>query len=338
MNSSLPSAWQQCHDAFLQAAQERSGSVKSRDAYASILRLFFTDAGKPCDAYSRADVQAFLRSGSHGRYDAGRPVSVATRNGRLSCLTSFYRFASNYLVDGQPLFPGIAPTTGLYYLKPDVHYRAMSATELEKFFACIPDTLTGLRDRAFFATIFWTARRLSEVLRLRYGDMEPALIASESGPARPGILYRYTGKGHSREIKTKELPAPAHQAIETYLRRSGRLDCIQPNEPLFCAIYPGRGRKHRRRVALTHSYIEDQFHVYIRAAGLDDARHLTIHSLRHTAARLRRQSGSTLEQIKELLDHTSLQTTDRYLLVQAGEIDPGASMLERKFGALGATG
>ena len=154
----------------------------------------------------------------------------------------------------------------LRYLKPPIRYRAMSADELLRLFAAIPDTLAGFRDRALFLTIFWTARRKSEILRLKWGDIEAVTFPD----GRSGYIYRYTGKGASREIRTAELPGPAYQAIVAYLSRTNRYPGIQPGEPLFCAIYPGRVRKDRGRVPLSGATVNDAFKGYIRAAGLED--------------------------------------------------------------------
>jgi integrase/recombinase XerD len=327
----LPAPWQAVADAFLRSMQERSGSVMSRDKYENILSLFFADATKPPDAYTRADVQAFLDHGSFGRWNTGAPVGVSCRNARLSALRSFYIFAVAYDSDNPSLLPGATPVRGFRYIKPALRYRAMSAEELQRFFSVIPDTLSGSRDRALFLVYFWTARRHAEIARLQWGDIEQATIIDTDEHAHEGFVYRYVGKGHSREVKTKELPEPAHNAIMAYLARAGRLETIALEDPVFCSVYPGRGRQHRRLVPLTAPHVCARFRVYRDLAGLNDSRRLTVHSLRHTSARLRRQSGSTLEYIKELLDHTSLQTTDLYLSVQVGESDPGAALMQAKY-------
>ena len=76
------------------------------------------------------------------------------------------------------------------------------------------------------------------------------------------------------------------------------------------------------------------FRGYVRAAGLEDERHLSIHSLRHSACRLRFQAGEDIVSLKNLLNHSSLQTTDLYLRRLVGMVDHGASLLEKKFPAL----
>jgi len=40
---------------------------------------------------------------------------------------------------------------------------------------------------------------------------------------------------------------------------------------------------------------------------------LTVHALRHTAAKLRRPSGASLESVQAVLGHANIATTARYL-------------------------
>lgn len=337
MNSSLSPAWQQCHDAFLADIESRSGSLRSRQTYSDILRLFFADTGKSPDACTRADVLAFAASPSHGKR-AGRPVSVSTRNGRVSALTSFYRFAATYAVDGQSLFTAQSPCLGLRYLRPQIRYRAMSSEEFSRLLSVIPDTLVGIRDKAAILTYFWTARRKSEILALRWRDIESASLRQADGTMHAGHIYRFTQKGTSREIRTAELPEPAFQAIESYLVRVGRRATIQPDHPVFTAVYRGQGRRDRALAPLTGCQLGMHLKTYLKLAGLDDDRRLSLHSIRHTSARLRYESGSDIRAIQTVLGHSSLATTDLYLRSLVGIDDPGASLLERKFGRLGALG
>src|SRR5258708_33814938 len=87
------------------------------------------------------------------------PISSAsTKNQRLCVLTSFYRFASAYEINGAPIYQKVMPTQGLRYLKPDAPYRSMSTDELKRFFAAIAtDTIKGNRDYALLAPYFWPA-------------------------------------------------------------------------------------------------------------------------------------------------------------------------------------
>src|SRR6266852_793050 len=157
----MDAAWQRCYSAFLTQIENISGSTRSRDTYRYVLNLFFKDGRNP-DQYGRSDVQNFLDAPSHLSYQHGQAVKPGTRNQRLMCLSSFYRFSATFEVDGMLLFEGRSPTFGWKYLKVGSSPKGLSASELSQFFSVIPThSLKGLRDRAIFLMFFWTGRRRS---------------------------------------------------------------------------------------------------------------------------------------------------------------------------------
>lgn len=323
--------WLRCLQLYLQSVLDRSGSVKSLATARSTLDRFFSDPDKSPADYTRVDVLEFLQQSSTSPRNYGQQVGPATKNQKMGVLTSFYRFASEYEVKGKPLFDKALPTRGMHSFQRDISYHAMSSAELERFFLAIPDTLKGCRDRALFLTYFWTTRRRSEIARLRWRDIEPAIIVDKDGSRRAGYLYRFTPKGHSRQVHTAELPLPAWNAIKTYLERSGRLARMRPNTPIFMALKPGTGRpNHARNEPLHGDYINRVFKDYARAAGLDATR-LSLHSLRHTAASLRHQAGQNILEIKEVLGHERLETTYNYLQRMSGTSDSGVKLLEARY-------
>src|SRR2546421_5659481 len=165
--SRLDARWHACIAAFLSETQDYSGSVRSRDSYRYTLNAFFSDPDKSPDAYTQADVRAFMDSPGRLRYRLGEPVKPGTKNHRLMVLSAFYKFAASYEVDGQPLLQTKPPTLGIKYYKVGYSPRGMTADELVRFFSVIPvDTVKGIRDRAMFLTYFWSGRRRSEIARL----------------------------------------------------------------------------------------------------------------------------------------------------------------------------
>ena len=80
--------------------------------------------------------------------------------------------------------------------------RGLSAEQVRRLLAVIPETPAGLRDRAIFLMLVLTGRRRSEVLNLRVGDLS---FEEET------VFYQYRGKGGKRG--RRELPRPAYQAI-----------------------------------------------------------------------------------------------------------------------------
>lgn len=135
----------------------------------------------------------------------------------------------------------------------------------------------------------------SDAPTLRAGDLE------RRGGA---VFYHVRTKGGS--LRHRELPAPAYAAIERALRLQGTpLDQLPDDAPLFAIS--------------SHGFYKNLKH-YAARAGLKD---VTPHVLRHSAAKLRRDTGASIEAVGSFLGHRSLHTTSRYLARLEGEHDPG---------------
>lgn len=335
------SDWGRCYTAFLRQVYEHSGAESTRTHYRSDLAAFFTTPpARLPDAYTRADVEAFIHSPCRARGRTG-PPGPGTMNNRLSCLTSFYAYAATYTItgaDGQPvpLLTRMAPTVGFKHVQRAKSYRTLSLADFEQFFAAIPiDTERGLRDRALFLMYFWTARRRIEIVSLRWRDIEATTLIDDNAARRPGWLYHFRGKGHGRQDDVAELPQPAKDVLDLYLTASGRLDSMQPDSPLFTteASYHGQGGHDPMR-PLHPTTAWNAIKRYARAAGIDPKR-ITTHSFRHMAAQERYKAGEDIRSLQQLLRHTSLATTDAYLRGLIATADNGAKLLEEKFGRFG---
>lgn len=331
----LTSEWQQCLLLFLRQLYERSRSTASVKSYLAILTQFLTRYPAP-ERVLRQQVELFIGNSFVG----SGTVSSNTRNTRLTVLSAFYKYASTFLLPDStgtltPLLRGPLPTAGIRRGKAVRNARALSAKELERLFSVIPtDTVQGLRDRAIYLLYFWTARRAQEVVRLRYGDLYQGTIIDEQGHQRPGWLYHFTRKGHSQEIDTAELPAPAKQAIDRYLVASGRAETITADEPLFLAIGPSQGGgQPRHGTPLTSRTMGHNLKVYAKAAGLDVSQ-AHLHILRHTSAQLHYVAHPDIREVQHLLRHENVATTDTYLKSLMGTADNTAQLLEKKFGYL----
>jgi integrase len=329
----LNAEWQACLIAFLRSFS-RSNSPDSIRYYESILRYFFRTLDKEPSQVTRQDVEAFLwRPVAPGRRHAGEEPAAATRNGRLSVVASFYRYASDYVPDGssEPLFTGKMPTMNIKAVKPAISYRAMSPDEVTRFFAIIDrETLIGKRDYALFLTYYLTARRLREIADLCYGDIEWAIILD--GQERRGAwVYRFRGKGHKGQVDSAELSRLAKDAIDDYLNASGRLP-LAPDDPLFFAIGTRTtyAIPHDPYAHLSSTAILQRMKTYAHQAGLD-ARRLSPHSWRHTAAQQRLALGQDIVDVSKLLRHKRLDNTMRYVYGLITAHDPGIPLMERAF-------
>ena len=171
---------------------------------------------------------------------------------------------------------------------------------MRRLLAVVPDTVAGRRDRAMLLTLVLTGRRRAEVVGLQAGDLS---LEGET------CFYAYRGKGGKRG--RRELPDPAYEAICTTLADAGKdLATMAPEESLWQAGARPEG--------VTSGTFYARFRRYLRLAGLAPT---GIHVLRHTAAKLRRDAGESIEEVSAFLDHSSLAVTTVYLRRLEGQED-----------------
>jgi site-specific recombinase XerD len=283
-------AWQQTVVAFLAEKERRSGSHRTVEGYARMLWPFFGRVGSP-DRVTPAHVLAW----AHGIGASGREPSSTTVGARIACLSSYYRFLIRMnIATANPCDALERPKT---IPSPA---RGLTADQIRQLLAVVPDSIPGRRDRALILTFVLTGRRRSEVINLTAGD-----ISVEGDVA----YYRYRGKGGKRG--RRELPKPAYEALRATLADAGlSLAEMDPSASLWQAGAGSRG--------VTGSTFYSRFRRYLRAAGLAPS---GLHILRHTAAKLRRDAGSSIEAVSSFLDHSSLAVTSVYLRRLEGEID-----------------
>jgi site-specific recombinase XerD len=278
-----PSAWDQALYAFLIEKGNRSGSKRTVESYGRMLWPFFAERSLTPDRVRPADVLAWV----HGIGRSGRTPSATTVGARIACLSSYYHFL---------LRMGLVvsnPTDAVERPRPTQSVaRGYGADEVRRVLAVLPDTLAGRRDRAILLVFVLTGRRRTEVIGLRAGDL------SVEGERRE---YRYVGKGH--KTGRRELPRPAYEAICTTLADIGKsLATMAPEESLWQAG--------ARPSGVTSGTVYARFRGYLGAAGLAPT---GLHIWRHSAARLTRAAGQSVEEVNEFLDHSSLAVTSVYL-------------------------
>jgi len=288
------SGWERALYAFLAEKERRSGSRRTVEGYSRMLQHFFGAVGKPPERVTSREVFAF----AHGVGPSGREPSAVTIGARMACVSSFYRFLIRMgLVASNPCDqlerPRVSPSPP----------RGLSADEIKRLLAVIPDTSVGMRDRAIILTLTLTGRRRSEVINMKAGD-----IACANGTA----YYTYRGKGGKRA--KRELPRPAFDAIERALAAWGKdMAAMDPKESLWPSgshAADGRG--------LTSGTFYGNLRRYLKNAGLPPA---GVHILRHSAAKLRRDAGESIEDVSRFLDHSSLAVTTVYLRRLEGQED-----------------
>jgi integrase/recombinase XerD len=227
-------------------------------------------------ALRAADVRAFLR-----RMGRTHPRSLG---GIGSNLRSLLRFL---LVDGlltRDLSPAV-PSVMAW--RDRTLPRGIAASEVQRMLAsCDRRTLVGKRDYAILLLLARLGLRQGEVCALTLDDFDWGR----------GVLTVH-GKGKKRD----ELPIPQDVgcAVAAYLRRRPR---VATRGLLLRVRAPYRPLRRLGQPVLTAS----------QRAGIS---RVWPHRLRHTAATEMLRGGASLNQIRQVLRHTSTQTTAIYAKV-----------------------
>ena len=229
------------------------------------------------------------RSWSTCRTDRGN--SARTRNARLAAIHSLFAYAALRHPEHAALIQRVLAIPGKRRDRTDVTYLTPDETDA-LLAACDQATRTGRRDHAMLALAVQAGLRVSELTSLTCAD-----IRLQAGPH-----VHCTGKGR-KERDTPLLPAIV-RILKSWLAERGG----QPGDPLF----PGPSGQRLSRDA-----VERRVKLYYARASAGcpslAAKHVTVHTLRHSAAMRLLLAGVDITVIALWLGHESLTSTQAYL-------------------------
>lgn len=169
----------------------------------------------------------------------------------------------------------------------------LTPEEAKKLLDACPDTTTGIRDRALFATLYRGAMRISATLRIKPGDID-------WGHKLITIQRDKGGKG-----RTVPMDGQALDILRIWMERRTTFG-INGHHPVFCAT-EGEARGNE----LDASQCRKRIKLLGKKAGIEKRCHL--HGLRHTGASVMYEEGIPIATISRILGHASIATTARYL-------------------------
>ena len=190
------------------------------------------------------------------------------------------------------LYPNIAERVKGAKLDTEHKKDYLTSKQAARLLATVDrSTLQGLRDYAILSLMVTTGLRTISIVKANIEDIRT--IGNDTA------LF-YQGKGNEEKATLVKLAEPVENAIRDYLRARGEKNS---KAPLFCSIaHKNAGERMTTRsisrIAKTH----------LIDAGLESDR-LTAHSLRHTAATLALLNNARPEEVQQMLDHQSLNTT-----------------------------
>jgi integrase len=157
----------------------------------------------------------------------------------------------------------------------------------------VPDrtTLKGKRDYVLLGMLVGCALRREEL----------AVLDVDTIQLREGrwVLADLEGKG--RRVRTVAIPAWVKQGINTWMTAAR----VEDGRLLRAVTKSGKVKESMSGWAVWSVVEQSAKEIGIERFGA--------HDLRRTCAKLCRKNGGNIEQIKFLLGHSSIQTTERYL-------------------------
>ena len=149
---------------------------------------------------------------------------------------------------------------------------------------------SSLRNKALFMTIYGAGLRVSEAMNLKITDID----------SKKGRIFIRKGKGGRDRYAL--LPKKALEALREYWVET------QPKDWLFVT---------NRGTQMTEKSIQDAWKAIVRRSGIP--KRITVHMLRHCFATNLLEEGNDLFKIKQLLGHSSINSTLWYLQLADSE-------------------
>ena len=224
--------------------------------------------------------------------DAEKHWEVSTRNQRLSCIRSFFKYASSKDVTANMVYADLC-TIPLKKEEDKSHVvDFMSKEGLASIFASVDlMTRTGFRDYFFMSLMYDTAARDGEMLGMKLGDINvgnsTAYLFGKG--AKPRIVpvtqenmvmfQRYKAKYHPDGIKTDPLFYTRHRGQKTFMSDDNAARIIKQ--------YASKARESDSRVPVN----------------------VHPHMFRHSRAMHLYQGGMALAVLSEFLGHENPETT-----------------------------
>ena len=251
----------------------RNYSAHTVESYRLDLRLFFDTAAKSPREVTWRELDRFIE----GQHQRG--LTATTINRRLNALKRFY----DYLTE-ESQWLAVCPVKPSHFLRLDRPLpKKLTREQVKGFFA----KRDNLMDRALFLLMLRAGLRVSEVIKLKVDNVDweqKALLVEQ-------------GKG--RKDRWGYVSGDALESLHECLRQ----------RPLSASGTDLFWNQKQLRRPLTVKAIQKKMERYAKAAGV----RASCHSLRHTFASNLLEEGAEVVSIRELVGHSSVASSERYV-------------------------
>jgi len=236
--------------------------------------------------------------------ETDRKSSVATRNLRLTALSSFAEYTQNRNIDAAIVFMNAVkkiPSKSLVE-KPRTVFTLDEVAALLKQ----PDgrTTIGMRDKVLLNLMYASGARVQEIC-----DLTVRNVQFQNDAAKLTIM----GKGG--KMRRINIAKPCAQLLKEYLTRRGIM--TEFNRYIFSS------QTHEH---MTISCIREIYKKYLKIAKAQNPflfreSSYSPHTMRHSTATHMLEAGVPLMAIKNFLGHASVSTTQRYAELSQGTVN-----------------
>lgn len=261
---------------------EQLGVSKSTyDAYVRDVTTFLSyidiSVSHNIEAVSPEDIEGFRKA----LENSGKTVSTVNRC--LASVKNFYRFLKLSGIDA------LDPTEDIHAVKTNRKFPTiLSGKEVDRLLKS-PDIHTpkGCRDKAMLELLYATGMRVSELIDLELDDIQ----------LKGSVVCCHGGN----VIRTIPIYATAKNAVQDYLLRVYPYYSRNDNNALFINMNGSRLTRQGFWKIVKH---------YVDELGL--SADITPHTLRHSFAAHLIENGASVEDVKEMLGHADISSTQIY--------------------------
>jgi integrase len=315
--------WSEAYNAWLESKRNGSRTPSTVRVYGTAWKQFFRWAQvQPWEITPELARRWATWLATEGKEIKNNSGTVIRREGlsprsvnlKLTAMSSFYNFVQENYDLWPPDRRNPFDTVKRNKINPYNNIDYPTIEEAKAILNAInTDCLTGKRDFALIFMVLVTCRKASEILNLKWGDIQQLV--------QGGLAFKY--RCSRKQSKWAILPSKCYQILASYLKAADRFNDMEEDDYIFVAINPIRAE---RLPSVEYVDLNQPIHSrtanrilkkYARRVGVDENK-AYIDRLRLTGVQLRieliKQNGGNvdLEEIADLVGQNSMVIQQLY--------------------------
>lgn len=232
-------------------------------------------------------------------------LKKSTINKKMCALRNFYKFLCRRSV-GVMTFNPFDTDEGAIRYKNAVSAisscKTLSPEEIQTmvFVASSKKGIEGLRNKIIMNLLWSTGMRREEIINLRIGNIQQQYDDGE-------LCHVFSFYGKGDKLRIAGITDEVYADIMTYIEKR-KLTIRDKDEPMFISHSSNSDKSKPLSDDTIYRIVKDA----AKGAGLDPS-NIHPHTLRHTFATITYKSGMGINELKDIMGHSSINTTNRYI-------------------------